>query len=389
MATIDERVVEMRFDNKDFEKNVQTSLKTIDKLKDSLDFDDATKSLDNLQDAAKHFSLDDIGNALEDLSEKFSWENVFKIDLLRRTLDLVEGEIKRAFSVINQSLMLDQVDWVNNMRLGWDKYAEKTQSVATIMAATGESMETVNQQMEKLMFFTDETSYNFTDMAGNIGKFTANGVSLEESVSAMEGIANWAARSGQEAAAASRVMYNLSQAIGMGALKLQDWKSVELANMGTKEFKEVAIAAGLASGTLTKVGNDVIVTATQMKKSLTSVTTANFRESLKEGWLDTETLIATLNEYGKASELISELNASTGMWTMDMWDIIEGFRQGSYSLEQFMYDLEQADVDIGSLDVPLTELYNKFQLLSSAEYEFSLEAYKAGQEARTFGQAMK
>ena len=389
MATIDERVVEMRFDNKDFEKNVQTSLGTIEKLKKSLDFDDASKSLDSLQESAKHFSLDDIGNALEELSDKFSWENVFKVDLLRRTLDLVEGEIRRVFSVINQALMLDQVDWVNNMRLGWDKYAEKTQSVATIMAATGQSMSEVNEQMERLMFFTDETSYNFTDMAGSIGKFTANGVGLEESVSAMEGIANWAARSGQEAAAASRVMYNLSQAIGMGALKLQDWKSVELANMGTKEFKEVAIAAGLASGTLTQVGEDIVVTSTMAKKSLTMVDSNNFRESLKEGWLDRDTLIATLNEYGKASELISQINQETDMWTMDMWDIINGFRSGSYSMEDFINGLIEANVDIASLNVPLTDLYDQFQLLSSAEYEFSLEAYKAGQEARTFGQAMK
>lgn len=382
MATIDERVVEMRFDNKDFEKNVQTSLKTLDKLKDSLDFNDATKSLDELQNAAKHFTLDDIGNAIEDLSEKFSWENVFKIDLLRRTLDLIEGEIKRVFSVVNQALMLDQVDWVNNMALGWDKYAEKTQSVATIMAATGESIETVNAQMERLMFFTDETSYNFTDMAGNIGKFTANGVSLEQSVSAMEGIANWAARSGQEAAAASRVMYNLSQAIGMGSLRLQDWKSVELANMGTKEFKEVAIAAGLASGTLEQVGNDIIVTSTKAKKSLTKVDTNNFRESLKEGWLDTDTLIATLNEYGKASELISQIHEATGMWTMEMKPLIEKFRDGSMSLSEF-----EKELDITG-DRAQT-LYEMFELLSSEEYAFSLETYYAGQEARTFSQAMK
>ena len=223
MATIDERVVEMRFDNKDFEKNVQTSLKTIDKLKNSLDFDDATKSLDDLQDAAKHFSLDDIGNALRELSDKFNWENIFKIGLLQRALGLVEGEIKKAFSKIKSTLQLESVDWVNNMSKGWDKFAEKTNSVATIMAATGESIDVVNAQMERLLYFSDETSYSFTDMAGNIGKFTANGVDLEVASSAMQGIATWAARSGQEAGTASRVMYNLSQAIGMGALKLQDW----------------------------------------------------------------------------------------------------------------------------------------------------------------------
>lgn len=378
MATIDERVVEMRFDNKDFEKNVQTSLDTIEKLKKHLDFKDAGKSLEDLQDAAKHFSLDDIGNALEDLSSKFSWENVFKVDLLRRALDIVQGEITRVFSTVNRALMLDQVDWVNNMSLGWDKFGEKTQSVATIMAATGEDLETVNSQMEKLMFYTDETSYKFTDMANNIGKFTANGVSLDQAVSAMEGIGNWAARSGQEADAASRVMYNLSQAIGMGALKLQDWKSVELANMGTKEFKEVAIQAGLASGTLTKLGEKIVVTA----KTAQEVTTSNFRETLASGWMDTDTLISTLNEYGKASELISQINEATGMWTMDMKPIIQEFRDGKMTLQSF-------EQELGVTGDQAKALYEAFELLSSKEYEFSLETYYAGQEARTFSQAMK
>lgn len=384
MATIDERVVEMRFDNKDFEKNVSTSLKTIDELKKSLDFEDATNSLEELQDTARHFTLDDIGNALEELASKFSWENIFKIDLLRRALDTVQNEIQRAFATITKTLMLDQVDWVNNMSLGWGKFGEKTQSVATIMAATGESLEVVNEQMEKLMFYTDETSFNFTDMAGNIGKFTANGIGLEDAVSAMEGIGNWAARSGQEAAAASRVMYNLSQAIGMGALKLMDWKSVELANMGTKEFKEVAIAAGVAKGTLIQVGDQIV---TAGKKTV--VTTNNFRETLAEGWLNSEVLIDTLNEYGKASELISQINAETGMWTANIKSIVALFQSGTPTMSQFEDALEKEHVNLEAIADDLPLLYEQFQLLSSSEYDFALQAYYAGQEARTFEQAMK
>ena len=383
MATIDERIVEMRFDNKDFEKNVQTSLKTIDKLKESLDFDDATKSLDDLQDAARHFSLDDIGQALNDLSDKFNWENVFKIDLLRRAIDLVEGEIKRAFSKIQSTLQLDSVDWVNNAAAGWNKFAEKTNSVATIMAATGQSMEVVNEQMERLLYFSDETSYSFTDMAGNIGKFTANGVDLEIASSAMQGIATWAARSGQEAGTASRVMYNLSQAIGMGALKLQDWKSVELANMGTKEFKEMAIQAGLATGTL-KEYNGQVVTAGKG----TAVAVNTFRDTLAEGWLDTETLLAVLGEYGKAADLISQLHDATGKYAADLIDMAKGINDGSMGLERLGKELGYTGAEFEANRDTIEAIYEDLKLLGGEEYEFSVATYQAAQEARTFGQAM-
>ena len=174
--TIDERVVEMRFNNKDFESNVQTSLKTIDKLKESLNFDESTKSVEKFQDSLKHFSLDDIGRAVEGLSDKFNWGNIFKMELLSNVTEQIYSTITNVFNRIKGELHLEDVDPISNMLLGWGKYAEKTQSVATIMAATGESMEYVNEQMERLLYFSDETSYSFTDMSSNIGKFTANGI---------------------------------------------------------------------------------------------------------------------------------------------------------------------------------------------------------------------
>ena len=387
---IDERVVEMRFDNKDFESNVQTSLKTIDKLKDSLNFDESTRSVEKFQDSLKHFSLDDIGRAVEGLSDKFSWGNIFRIDLLNNVVETIYSTITGVFNKIKGELHLEDVDPISNMIQGWGKYAEKTQSVATIMAATGESMEYVNAQMEKLLYFTDETSYSFTDMAGNIGKFTANGVALETASSAMEGIATWAARSGQNAATASRVMYNLSQAIGMGALKLQDWKSVELANMGTKEFKEMAIAAGLASGTLERnaEGLAVIADGTRDTAKQTLITVENFRETLKEGWLDTDTLLSTLNEYGKAAELINELHEATGMYASEILELAENEDLASMSTEDFAEAIGISKEELEGNEAAIRELQESFKLLGSEEYAFSVETYKAAQEARTFGDAM-
>lgn len=384
---IDERVVEMRFDNKDFESNVQTSLKTIDKLKDSLNFEESTKSVERFQDSLKHFSLDDIGQAVESLSDKFNWGNIFKMDLLNNVVDSVYSTITGVFDRIKGELHLEDIDPISNMIGGWNKYAEKTKSVATIMAATGESMEYVNEQMERLLYFTDETSYSFTDMAGNIGKFTSNGIALEDASSAMQGIATWAARSGQDAATASRVMYNLSQAIGMGALKLQDWKSVELANMGTKEFKEMAINIGLSNGMLEETDGIVKVVGKDVE-----VTANTFRESLKEGWLDSATLIDVLNEYGKAAELISDIHFEAEdlgeLYAGAITRLAESSRDGTLKIEDIAEALELEGDISDETRAKLEKLRESIELLGSKEYEFSLETYKAGQEARTFGDAM-
>lgn len=386
---IDERVVEMRFDNKDFESNVQTSLKTIDKLKDSLNFDDATRSVGKFQDSLKHFSLDDIGRAVESLSDKFNWRNVFKMDLLNNVTSEIFSVITGTFDRIKGELHLEDVDPVSNMLLGWQKYADKTQAVATIMASTGESMEYVNEQMNKLLYFSDETSYSFTDMANNIGKFTASGVELEEASTAMQGIATWAARSGQNAQTATHVMYNLAQAIGMGALKITDWRSVEIANMGTKEFREMAIAAGLVTGTLEKnaEGMTVIADGTKDTAKETVVTFQNFRDTLKDGWLDTDTLMHTLNEYGKAAELISEINKETGLYASEIIELAKATKDGDMSLKDFAKALDMEDL-LKTDKQYLIDLQQQFKLLASDQYEFSLATYEAAQEARTFGDAM-
>lgn len=388
---IDERVVEMRFDNKDFESNVQTSLKTIDKLKDSLNFDESTKSVEKFQDSLKHFSLDDIGNAVESLSNKFNWGNIFKMDLLNNVTEQIYSTITGVFGRIKGALGLENIDPVSNMLEGWQKYADKTQSVATIMAATGESMEVVNEQMERLLYFTDETSYSFTDMTDNIGKFTANGIELEDASTAMQGIATWAARSGQNAQTASRVMYNLAQAIGMGALKLQDWKSVELANMGTKEFKELAIQVGLTTGALIRNAEGIAVindeTANTTKE--TAVSIENFRETLKDGWLDNETLMETLKEYGKAAELINDINEQTGMYASEIIELARETSAGGLKLTDFAKKLGITEEELKNNKDAVVELKQAFELLGSEEYEFSLATYEAAQEARTFGDAMK
>ena len=235
MSEIDERVVEMRFDNAQFEKNVATSLSTLDKLKAALKLDGSSKGLEELQRTTNNFNVNPLLTAVESVNEKFSALNIIGttalVNITNKAINAGEALIK--------SLSVD------NISTGWNKFEEKTRSVGTLVGQ-GFGLQEVNEQMERLNWFTDETSYNFTDMVSNISKFTATGKGLEESVTAMEGIALWAAASGQNATKASMAMYQLSQAMGKGVLKYDDWRSIQNASMDTMEFRQQAIQAAIA-----------------------------------------------------------------------------------------------------------------------------------------------
>jgi len=289
---LDERVVEMRFDNADFEQNVNQSIKTINKLKDSLDFDNAGESFENISAAAAKCDMKPLEDSIESISVKFNMLELVAANVLSN----IVNKVADAAVNMTKSLTIDQVT------AGWSKYEQKTQSVQTIMAATGESIDVVNNKLEKLIWFADETSYDFVDMVNNIGKFTSAGVDLDTAVNSMMGISNWAAISGAGIQQASRAMYNLSQAIGMGYVGIQDWKSIELANMATIEFKETVLETALAFGTLKQEADGTIKTL----DGKDIVTAETMRNSLKKQWFTSDVLNAALDQY---SEFANEVYA--------------------------------------------------------------------------------
>lgn len=330
---IDERVVEMRFKNKKFESNVKESLNSIEKLKKSLDFKNSGDSVKSLEDAFNHFSLDSIGSAVDKISEKFSAFGIIGVTALQNiTNRAIDAGIN-----LTKSLSIDQIT------AGWDKYAEKTTAVQTIVSATGESMAVINDQLQKLNWFTDETSYEFNSMVQNIGMFTSAGVSLEDAVTAMIGIANWAAVSGQNAQTASRAMYQLSQAMGSGVIKATDWMSIQTASMSTMEFKNTALETAVALGKLQKAEEGVYKTL----DGKATITAENFYGTLQEGWFTTDILTEALKEYGSTTEEIYQIVQDTGLLTSEV-------------LEEYGDQLDG----------------------------LGLKAFKAGQEAKTFADAI-
>lgn len=280
---IDEMVVQMLFNNSQFESEANKTIGTIDRLK---------QSTDSLGGNATAF--DPLIAALDQTQQKFSVMETVATGALLRIGYQAEALAERMV----KGLTIDQVT------AGWTKYEEKTRSIKTIMNATGESIDTVNGYLDKLMWYTDETSYNFTDMTNNIGKFTSQGIKLEDATTAMMGIANWAADAGQGVNEASRAMYNLSQALGMGQVRLTDWMSIENANMATKDFKEQVIQTAIELGTLSEE-------AKTAKGEV--VNFGNFREMLSQGFFTSDVLIATLKKYGDYSEEVFKMTQEEGI----------------------------------------------------------------------------
>ena len=289
--TVDERVVEMRFDNKQFEQNVQTSLSTLDKLKRSLNLDGAAKGLEDVNSAAKNCNMSGLTSAVETVHAKFSAFEVMAVTALANITN----------SVINTGKQMLHSLTIEPISQGFEEYELKMGSIQTIMMSTGASLEEVNGYLNELNTYADKTIYSFADMTSNIGKFTNAGVKLEDAVIAIQGVSNEAAISGANANEASRAMYNFAQALSAGYVKLIDWKSIENANMATVEFKTQLLEAAVAAGTVEKTTDGMYRVLTENNQGSTMDeaidATKNFNDSLQYQWMTTEVLVNTLRDY--------------------------------------------------------------------------------------------
>ncbi len=322
---VDERVVEMRFDNAQFEKNVHQTMQSLEQLNDSLRLDGAEKGFEKIGDASAKVDFDEMQGALDNLSGKFSAVEVMGVAALshitRQAVDTGERLVK--------SLSLDQVT------SGWNKYAQKTASVQTIMNATGKSIAKVNGYLEKLMWFSDETSYGFTDMTSALSTLTSTGGSIEKMIPMIMGMANATAYAGKGAAEFQRVIYNLAQSYGTGAIQLIDWKSVEQAGVASQQLKQLLIDTGVELG--------------KIKKG--AVTTGSFDNSLQKKWADREVMEKAFGKYAEFAEAVkAELDANPNKYH-------------------------------GQASQAIDALADKYD-------EVTVKAFKAAQEAKSFSEAV-
>ena len=298
---VDERVVEMRFDNAQFEKNVQTSMSTLDKLKAKLNFNGVSKGLEDVGNATKKLEFSGVTSGIEAVQAKLSAMEVIGVTALANITNSAVNAGKRIASAIT----------IDPVRDGFNEYETQMNAVQTILANTqkeGTNVKQVNAALDQLNTYADKTIYNFTEMTRNIGTFTAAGVKLDTSVSAIQGIANLAAVSGSTSQQASTAMYQLSQALASGTVKLMDWNSVVNAGMGGQVFQDALIRTSEKLGT----GAQAYIDAA-----------GSFRESLSKGWLTTDVLTETLDMFSTAADTEEEYAAA-----------IQKFVDEGYSEEQ-------------------------------------------------------
>lgn len=397
---VDERVVEMKFENGEFEKNVKQSLSTIEKLDKSLDFKNEHKGLENLIRAARTTSstLGSIGTAADTVRARFSAMQIIGVTALANITNSAVNAGKRISSALT----------IKPIYTGFQEYETKMKSIQTIMANTaskGTTMTDVTKALDELNRYADLTIYNFTEMTRNVGTFTAAGVELDTAVSAIQGIANLAATSGSTSQQASTAMYQLSQAIAAGTIRLMDWNSVVNAGMGGDKFQTALKATAREMG----IAVDDII-----KKQ------GSFRESLSEGWLSAEVLNTTLKKFtvegatdyarsmvaaGKytkemANALIAEAqsmeNAATKVKTFtQLWDILQESAQSGWAetWELLIGNFEEASESLTGISDLLTgvisqssEARNTFLrgFLSSNWKKLQDEIYKTGLDMNEF-----
>lgn len=310
---IDEKVVQMRFDNSNFESNVQTSLGTIGRLKQSLNFSNSSKSLENIGDAAKSVNMSPLSNAVETVKNKFSGLEVIAVTALANITNSAVNTGKRIISALT----------IDPIKDGLSEYELQIKSVQTIMGNTGKDVKTVNKALDELNDYADLTIYNFSDMTQNAGMFTAAGVGLEDTMVAIKGIGNWAAYAGASASDMSRATFQLGQALSSGVIRLQDWMSIEhTAGMAGEKYKEAFMETARQHG----IAVDDIVAAN-----------GSFRESLKDNWLTTDIFLETMQRFANDqsmtdaatkvktfTDLMGTLKEALGTGWASSWRIIIG-----------------------------------------------------------------
>lgn len=296
---VDSRVVEMRFDNENFEKNTKKTISTIDRLMEKLQFKGAEKGFEKLDAAAENVDFATMQTSLDRLESKFSSLNIVAttalVNITNKFVDAGEKLVK--------SLSIDQV------ASGWDKYTEKTSNVQTIMNATGKSIDQVNGYLNKLMWYSDETSYSFSEMTSALSQMTAAGGNIDKMIPMIMGIANATADAGKTGFAFQSTIRNLTQSYSAGHLQLQDWKSLNLMGTATKALKQELIDTAVELGTLKKG----------------EVTIGTFESSLSKKWANTKVMEKTFEKYASMMEAAYEMTQKNkGMTSSEALEKLSG-----------------------------------------------------------------
>ena len=329
-SSIDNRVAQLTLENKQFEAAAAQSLKTVNKLDDAFKMADGVKGMKDLGAATKSVNVEGLLNSANKVRVQF----VAMEEAARQLIRSVTQDIYQQGKTLVKGLTIDPI------QAGWTKYSEKLSSVQTLMNATGKDIDTINTYLDRLMWFSDETSYGFTDMTSALAQMTASGGDVEKLIPMIQGIANATAFAGKGAAEFSRVMYNLNQSYSAGYLSLMDWKSVELAGASSKELKNILIDTAKQVGTLNKEGKTAAGTLVDI---------STFSSTLADKWATTEVMEKAFGYFNEMTEMAYKM-------------------------------VQSGQVETAS---------EAYEILASKYDTVSLRAAKAAQEAKSFSETIE
>lgn len=287
-SSIDNRVAQLTLENKQFEAAAAQSLKTVNKLDDAFKMADGVKGMKDLGDAAKSVNVEGLLNSANKVRVQF----VAMEEAARQLIRSVTNDIYQQGKSLVKGLTIDQVT------SGWNKYTEKLSAVTTLMNATGKDLDTVNGYFDRLMWFSDETSYSFTEMGNALQTMVSAGGDVEDIIPLVQGVANATAFAGKGANEFSRVMYNINQAYSKGFLTTEDWSSVALAGVNSKALIQSLIDAGKATGVLNKEGKTA-------KNTLVDIT--NFASTLSEKWINKDVMAKAFGSFNEMTQKAYEM----------------------------------------------------------------------------------
>ena len=344
---VDERTTRIRFDNAQFERGVSTSMQSLDRLKNKLESTESITAFSGIQKSSDNVNFNGLISAINGVSDKFSALRMMAINVLS---DIVS-------SAINAGVSFTKALSVDNIAAGWQKYDEEVQAVQTIMVTLEDTpLENVEEALQKISWFSDETSYSYNEMTSAMAKFISAGTGLDEARRSVIGVANAAAAAGVSTKTASRAFYNFSQAMGAGYMSLLDWKSIEQINMATPEFKKNILKTAVAMGKIVQVGDDLYATQENLDKQENWFSSSNMALSLKDRWFDKDVMNQVFGMYSRFSDQV--YNFMQSKEAMDA-----GIETASEAIEY----LDKAGLSIDDV---------------------SHKAFIAGQEAKTFAEAI-
>lgn len=286
--SIDNRVAQLTLENKQFEAAAAQSLKTVNKLDDAFKMADGVKGMKDLGDATKSVNVEGLLNSANKIRVRFTAME----EAARQMIRSVTQDIYQQGKSLVKGLTIDQVT------SGWNKYTEKLSAVTTLMNATGKDLDTVNGYFDRLMWFSDETSYSFTEMGNALQTMVSAGGDVEDIIPLVQGVANATAFAGKGANEFSRVMYNINQAYSKGFLTTEDWSSVALAGVNSKALIQSLIDAGKATGALNKEGKTA-------KNTLVDIT--NFASTLSEKWINKDVMAKAFGSFNEMTQKAYEM----------------------------------------------------------------------------------